>query len=560
MTKEPGIERRGNSFAFYGRVSTEDQQDPAASKAWQLSRASALIEPHGGRIVREFFDVGQSRSLPWKRRPESSALLATFTDQARGFEAVVIGEPHRAFYGGQFGDTFPLFDRYGVELWVPELGGKVDGDSDVQRLMMQLYGGLSEVERRRIRIRVRSGMATLATAGRFLGGRPPYGYLLVATDPHPTPAKAAMGARLHRLEADPATAPVVERIFEEYVGGSGLYAIAEGLTRDGIPSPSANDPARNRHRQGSGGAWSKSAIRAIVANPRYTGSQVWNRQRREEVLLNVHNTSEGYRSRLRWNDPDAWVWSSAPTHDAIIDRDLFERAQEIRRAGVRRPGTRARATRRPYLLRGLLVCGVCGRRMQGNPNHGETYYRCRYPSEYAVTANVAHPKTVYVREAAIVPEVDRLLVELASPANIDKSAGELVKASRDGDGGASARIEAARRKVEDCEKRIERLVKAIEDGGESEPIRNRISALVAERSAAEAELRGMPATEPPLTKAEARELLQGLRKAVQRLATADPGLRAELYAELGLRLEYDPAERVVRIEVPCALERVGGGI
>ena len=31
-------------FAFYGRVSTEDQQDPEASRNWQTARARALIE------------------------------------------------------------------------------------------------------------------------------------------------------------------------------------------------------------------------------------------------------------------------------------------------------------------------------------------------------------------------------------------------------------------------------------------------------------------------------------------------------------------------------------
>jgi site-specific DNA recombinase len=62
-------------FAFYGRVSTEDAQDPAASRAWQLRRATDLIGPTGGQVVAEYFDIGQSRSLPWKRRPESSRLL-----------------------------------------------------------------------------------------------------------------------------------------------------------------------------------------------------------------------------------------------------------------------------------------------------------------------------------------------------------------------------------------------------------------------------------------------------------------------------------------------------
>lgn len=42
--------------------------------------------------------------------------------------------------------------------------------------------------------------------------------------------------------------PIVVRIFTEYVAGPGIGAIAEGLKRDGIPSPSGHDPARNRHR------------------------------------------------------------------------------------------------------------------------------------------------------------------------------------------------------------------------------------------------------------------------------------------------------------------------
>ncbi|GAA2899696.1 hypothetical protein GCM10020220_106490 [Nonomuraea rubra] len=48
-------------FAFYGRVSTEDNQDPQSSRAWQITRSRALIEPRGGVIVAEFFDVDKSR-------------------------------------------------------------------------------------------------------------------------------------------------------------------------------------------------------------------------------------------------------------------------------------------------------------------------------------------------------------------------------------------------------------------------------------------------------------------------------------------------------------------
>ncbi|MFF6847502.1 recombinase family protein [Streptomyces antimycoticus] len=111
--------------------------------------------------------------------------------------------------------------------------------------------------------------------GRFLGGRPPYGYRLTDAGPHPNPAKAADGKRVHRLEPDPDTAWVVVRIFTEYLEGKGYYAIAEGLTRDGIPCPSAYDRDRNRHREGH--AWCKGAVRAILVNPRYTGHEVWSK-------------------------------------------------------------------------------------------------------------------------------------------------------------------------------------------------------------------------------------------------------------------------------------------
>ncbi|GAA3854051.1 hypothetical protein GCM10022380_84880 [Amycolatopsis tucumanensis] len=82
----------------------------------------ALVERHG-EIVVEFFDVGQSRSIPWKRRPEAARLLEVLKRRDRGFEAVVVGEPQRAFYGNQYGLTFPVFAHYGVGLWVPEVGG-----------------------------------------------------------------------------------------------------------------------------------------------------------------------------------------------------------------------------------------------------------------------------------------------------------------------------------------------------------------------------------------------------------------------------------------------------
>ncbi|KUJ38766.1 hypothetical protein ADL25_21080 [Streptomyces sp. NRRL F-5122] len=136
-------------FAFAGRVSTEDQQDPQASHHWQIMRAEGLVKPHG-EIVREYFDVGQSRSIPWQRRPRAAALLQALKDPDRGFDAVVIGEPQRAFYGNQFGLTFPVFVHYGVHLWVPEIGGPIDPESEAHDLVMSVFGGSSKGEGPRV--------------------------------------------------------------------------------------------------------------------------------------------------------------------------------------------------------------------------------------------------------------------------------------------------------------------------------------------------------------------------------------------------------------------------
>ncbi|WP_337661972.1 recombinase family protein [Actinoalloteichus sp. AHMU CJ021] len=417
-------------FAFYGRVSTEDQQDPEASRNWQRARAQALIERHGP-ITTEFFDVGQSRSIPWKRRPEAARLLREIREPARSFDAVVIGEPQRAFYGNQYGLTFPVFIHYRVGLWVPEVGGAVDPDSEAHDLVMSVFGGMSKGERNRIKIRVRSAMAAQASVeGRFLGGRPPYGYRLADAGPHPHPGKAAEGRRLRRLEPDQDTAPTVRRIFHEYLNGRGIFAIAEGLTRDGIPSPSAADPTRNRHR--SGVAWSKGAVRVILSNPRYTGRQVWNKQRKEEVLLDVEDVALGHETKMRWNDRDAWVFSREIVHDPLVDLDTFERAQQVAAAQGRGRDTRERRrTRHRYVLRGLLRCGLCGRRMQGQQSRGVLFYRCRFPNEYGLANKVEHPRNVYLAERDLLGPLDDWLSRSFAPHRISDTVDALCAAQRE---------------------------------------------------------------------------------------------------------------------------------
>jgi hypothetical protein len=78
------VEEGIGPVAFYGRCSTEDNQDPDTSHGWQLGNASKFVAPLGGEVVAEFFDVGQSRSVPWERRAEASRLLAALKRPDRG--------------------------------------------------------------------------------------------------------------------------------------------------------------------------------------------------------------------------------------------------------------------------------------------------------------------------------------------------------------------------------------------------------------------------------------------------------------------------------------------
>jgi site-specific DNA recombinase len=544
-------------FAFYGRVSTEDQQDPTSSRNWQLARARQVIEPVQGEIVAEYFDVGQSRSLPWKRRPEAARLLDAFSNSARGFEAVVIGEPQRAFYGNQFGLTFPVFTHYGVELWVPEVGGAVDPGSEAHDLVMSLYGGMSKGERTRIKTRVRTAMAAQAAIeGRFLGGRPPYGYTLVDVGPHPNPSKAAVGQRLRQLAPDPVSAPVVQRIFTEFLEGAGLHAIASGLTRDGIPSPSAHDPARNPHRQDGAGVWAKSAVRAILANPRYAGHQVWNKQRKDEILIDVEDVALGHQTKMRWNDTDLWVWSEQRVHEPLISIETFEAAQTMFDR-TKQKSRRTPSKGRRYLLTGMLRCGICGRRMQGQWNHGQPYYRCKFPTDYPVD-EVRHPKSVYVREGAILPGLDGWLASLFDEQHLEHTC-DVLAGSGEPDPEAGARQAALREQIRSCDRRLERYRALLDEGEAIATVAKWIAEVERERKTAQSQLgRAVPGGK--LTKSQTRALVEALRDIVDVLADADPEDKADAYAELGVSLTYHTDGRVAVQALPRGVKvRVGGG-
>ncbi len=274
-------------------------------------------------------------------------------------------------------------------------------------------------------------------------------------------------------------------------------------------------------------------MRSILCNPRYVGREVRGKQRRDERLLDVNDVAAGYESKMRWNDPSEWIWSAEIVHQPIITPEVFAQAQAQMAAGSYRPNSgKTKKTGHTYVLSGRVHCGVCGHRMQGNPNHGENHYRCRFPRDFAPAPGLDHLRTVYVRESAIVPKLDEWIATLFAPENLDETCQALAEA-----GGAAdadhARIEAVRRKLADCDRRLGGYQKTLDAGADPVIVAGWISQVQGERLRAE---RDLAAAQPSarLSAAHVRELVDGLKDIASVLADADPKLKARLYDELGI--------------------------
>jgi hypothetical protein len=145
--------------------------------------------------------------------------------------------------------------------------------------------------------------------------------------------------------------------------------------------PSLGDPERNRNRLG--GMWSVPTVGAILANPRYTGREVWNR--RQATDRTGRSTVVG-----------ECVVSKAVTHPALVSEADFVAAQRVRAERAIGDGGRRR-----YLLRGLLRCGHRGRRMGSHWVHERAEYRCRHGHRGTASRPVDAPDNLYVREDAM---------------------------------------------------------------------------------------------------------------------------------------------------------------
>ena len=179
------------------------------------------------------------------------------------------------------------------------------------------------------------GIRESVSRGFYLGGPPPYDYRRV---------KVQDGSvQRVKLEPDPTTSPVVERIFRECLAGKGLIEISRGLNHDGLITRKKNQ-------------WSKTAVHKVLKNETYTGVLIWDRQK----LRKVNNDLPPICVEAAWSP--------------IIGRETFEQVQT--KLCTRAPKiTHPRVVHSEYILSGLMRCKNCNAAMIGHAvKSGKFFY------------------------------------------------------------------------------------------------------------------------------------------------------------------------------------------
>jgi site-specific DNA recombinase len=232
-----------------------------------------------------------------------------------------------------------------------------------QRMLLQMQGVFAEYEHELIKERTRRGRLSAARNGRInWSGNATYGYKYIRkTDTVP-----------QHLLINEQEAIVVRQMYHWLVDEQmSSYAIQERLTKQDVST-------RGNNTQG----WAQSTVIKILSNPFYKGEGYYNRYetadaRRPRMKRGFKDIRPGNGRSRRLRPREDWIPVKVP---AIIDSDLWSLAQE--QLAINSERATRHNTKHDYLLRGLLVCGHCGRRLIGawNPlTKGRYTCSARYP-------------------------------------------------------------------------------------------------------------------------------------------------------------------------------------
>ncbi len=200
--------------------------------------------------------------------------------------------------------------------------------------------------------KITSSLKAKQREGKWVGGCEPLGYM---KDPN----------NKNHLIINEDEAWIVRKIFALALEGNGTYKIRCVLEQEGVPTCSQLRNSRGNSQRAVKGLWCSKTIKGIITNELYTGDLIQNRRKKLNYKI----------KKVVKNKREDWIIVKG-THEAIISREDFDRANKILKKNYQRVNRE-----NIRLLDGLLTCYECGNRIsinQPRKSDGRTYISCNY--------------------------------------------------------------------------------------------------------------------------------------------------------------------------------------
>lgn len=221
---------------------------------------------------------------------------------------------------------------------------------------------------RDIASKVRSTFRSKQGNGQFIGAFASYGYKKSPTDNN-------------KLIIDEEAASVVRRIYQMYLSGFGQLTIVKQLNDEGIPCPSEYKKQcglkyHNSNRLDNTSYWTYATVHKILQNEMYIGNMVQNKSFRQVCKTKAISLPK-----------EQWIVVEN-THEAIIDKDTWDKVQNLLGRGTRQLDLNHNI----HMFAGYLRCGDCDRAMVKIKRKGIVYFNCgsynRYGKKFCSMHNI----------------------------------------------------------------------------------------------------------------------------------------------------------------------------
>jgi site-specific DNA recombinase len=337
------------AVGVYLRVSTEEQRE-RQSIVTQREFGTRYCDLHSLPIHEMYADDGVSGTVAFESRLAASRVLADARkgkfDQLLVFKLDRLGRDTRLIL-----NAVAELEKHGVR--VRSMTEEFDTATATGRLMLTMLSGFAAHERELIRERSMAGTNRRAEAGAWLGGIVPYGY---RKDGEKNDARLVVcDEKIPGF--DLSEADVVRLIYGMSAKEKkSCQKIADHLNRTGIPCTSnwrTHGPASGKRNRHQAAIWRPSHVRNMMVSRTYMGEHRYGKRA----------SNKNRRVIVR----------AVP---AIVSDELWQTAQQVLRSNRIMC---KRNQRTPYMLKGLIKCGLCGLTFAGlrmKPPQRDHYYRC----------------------------------------------------------------------------------------------------------------------------------------------------------------------------------------